>query len=185
MSFLITDSEAELLPETLPALKLTHFNGEPARDRVYSYLRCYICRGSLSFSLTVFDGFPRETSRIGLAISLDDDAKRYLFLSCSKQNGENLWLYENDAPVKQLSVAPLRYFSGGDEQGLYWGAEGILPAELFRDVFGCIPKSGMMMPGNVFLYDETESAYGSAFPAPAGIRIPSCSGFGSFLAVPY
>ncbi len=185
MSFLITDSDTPLMPETLPALKLTHFSGEPARGCVYSYLRCYLCGGSLSFSLTVFDGEPRDTARIGLALSLDDDARRYLFLSCSPHRGDSLQLYENDAPAQPLILAPLQHTSGGDEQGLYWAVQGELPAELFLRVFGRIPKSGCLMPGNVYLYDEAEAAFGCAFPADGERTVPCRSGFGSFLAVPY
>ena len=39
--------------ETLPALKITHFNGEPARGQVYAYLRCYVRDGEIPFSVTV------------------------------------------------------------------------------------------------------------------------------------
>ncbi len=185
MSFLITDSPTPLLPETLPALKLTYFNGEPSRGFVYSYLRCYVCRGSVFFSLTVFDSCPPDTARIGLALSLDEDARRFLFVSCSDRQDDRLLLYENDVPTRQLALTGLQHTRGGDEQGLYWGVQGELSAELFQDIFGCIPKTGCLMPGNVYLYDEAEAAFGSAFPVNGACGVPSCGGFGSFFAVPY
>ena len=53
--------------ETLPALKITHFNGEPARGQVYAYLRCYVRDGEIPFSVTVFDETPPHTARFGFA----------------------------------------------------------------------------------------------------------------------
>ena len=53
MSLLITNSRDALPMETLPALKITHFNGEPARGQVYAYLRCYVRDGEIPFSVTV------------------------------------------------------------------------------------------------------------------------------------
>ena len=54
MSFLITNSRDALPMETLPALKITHFNGEPARGQVYAYLRCYVRDGEIPFSVSSF-----------------------------------------------------------------------------------------------------------------------------------
>ena len=170
MAFLLTDSAAALPAETLPALKITHFYGAPARGRVYAYMRCYVRRGTLHWCATVFDGAPPATARIALAITPDDTVSRYFFLSVGK-----------DSPAR-LSLR--RRVAGADEQGEYWGAEGELPAAVFRRAFGTAPKAGSLLPGNVFLYDEAERAFGAAFPCP-GCEGPSADAFGTFLVVPY
>ena len=84
--------------ETLPALKITHFNGEPARGQVYAYLRCYVRDGEIPFSVTVFDETPPHTARFGFAVTPDDAAGTYLFASCTKQQGDALWLYRTGEP---------------------------------------------------------------------------------------
>lgn len=192
MSFLITESPDALLMETLPAWKITHFYGEPARGCVYAYLRCYVQNGAIPFSVTVFDGAPRETARIGFAVTLDDTAGTYLFASCAKGRDAALWLYRADAtgggadtPVRQFEMPALRQLSGSDEQGVYWGAEGILPAVILQEVFGRVPKTGDLLPANVFLYDEAEPAFGAACPVPPGCTVPTASGFGALVVVPY
>lgn len=180
--------------ETLPAWKITHFSGEPARGRVYAYLRCYVREGALPFGITVFDRAPRPTARFGFAVSLDagprdTGAQRYLFFSCAKQREGALWLYRAgdacDTPVRQLTPPALRQLAGGDEQGFYWGAEGVLPAELFCTVFGRAPRCGDVLPANAFLYDEAEAAFGAAAPVPPGRSVPTAAGLDTMVVVPY
>lgn len=185
MPFLITDSAAALPAETLPALKITHFYGAPRRGCVYAYLRCYVHRGAVRYSATVFDEAPPATARLGLALTLDDAARGFLLLSLGKSSGAQLALYAGDAAPKALAVPPARMGAGGDEQGLYWSAEGELPAAVFRACFGGVPRAGVFLPGNVFLYDETEAAFGAAFPVPAGEKPPTAAGFQPFMVVPY
>lgn len=190
MAFLLTDSAVPLPAETLPALKITHFYGRPARGPVYAYLRAYVYRGALCWCTTVFDAAPGPTARMGLAVSLEDGAGRYLFLSVGKAAGARLSLYRRgaagapDAPVRPLAAPAPRFFSGADEQGEYWAAEGQIPAAAFTGVFGRTPAAGCLMPGNVFLYDEAEAAFGAAFPCP-GAPGPCAAALGTFLAVPY
>ena len=116
--------------ETLPALKITHFNGEPARGQVYAYLRCYVRDGEIPFSVTVFDETPPDTARFGFAVTPDDAAGTYLFASCTKQQGDALWLYRTgepaDGPLRRLEMPPMRHLAGSDEQGFYWGCELLL-----------------------------------------------------------
>ena len=144
MSFLITNSRDALPMETLPALKITHFNGEPARGQVYAYLRCYVRDGEIPFSVTVFDETPPDTARFGFAVTPDDAAGTYLFASCTKQQGDALWLYRTgepaDVPLRRLEMPPMRHLAGSDEQGFYWSAEGVLPAQAFRTAFGRVPR---------------------------------------------
>ncbi len=187
MAFLLTDSAAALPAETLPALKITHFYGAPARGRVYAYMRCYVRRGTLHWCATVFDGAPPATARIALAVTPDDTASRYFFLSVGKDSPAHLSLRRRgtpDAEVETLALPAPRRVAGADEQGEYWGAEGELPAAVFRRAFGTAPKAGSLLPGNVFLYDEAERAFGAAFPCP-GCEGPSADAFGTFLVVPY
>lgn len=140
--------------ETLPALKITHFNGEPARGQVYAYLRCYVRDGEIPFSVTVFDETPPDTARFGFAVTPDDAAGTYLFASCTKQQGDALWLYRTgepaDVPLRRLEMPPMRHLAGSDEQGFYWSAEGVLPAQAFRTAFGRVPRVGGILPGNAF-----------------------------------
>ncbi len=185
MPFLVTDSASPLAFETLPALKVTEFYGRPRRGEVYSYLRCYVREGSLYYSVTVFDGAPPATARIGFAITAQDDARRYLFAELGKDIPCQLTLYEDDQPVQTLKAPPVRQLAGQDEQGEYWGAESVLDAQLFRTFFGCAPQAGTLLPGNVFLFDRTETAFGAAFPVPADGPVPTSRGFDSFLVVPY
>lgn len=189
LSFLITES-AEALPiETLPAWKITHFTGEPARGRVYAYLRCYVQNGAIPFGVTVFDSAPRTTARFGFAVTLDAAAQTYLFFFCAKGREGKLWLYRAgtafDTPLRPMDMPALRRLAGSDEQGVYWGAEGVIPAETLREAFGRVPKAGDLLPANAFLYDEAEAAFGAACPVPPGYTVPTTSGFGSLLVVPY
>ena len=171
--------------ETLPALKITHFNGEPARGQVYAYLRCYVRDGEIPFSVTVFDETPPHTARFGFAVTPDDAAGTYLFASCTKQQGDALWLYRTgepaDVPLRRLEMPPMRHLAGSDEQGFYWSAEGVLPAQAFRTAFGRVPRVGGILPGNAFLYDVSEPAFGAAFPVPTGAGVPTAAGFGTCL----
>lgn len=189
LSFLITESRDTLPMETLPAWKITHFYGTPARGCVYAYVRCYVQNGAIPFSVTVFDGAPRKTARIGFAVTPDDTAAMYLFASCAKGQGGTLWLYrageEADIPVRQLEMPALRELAGSDEQGVYWSAEGVLPAAALRAVFGRVPKTGDLLPANAFLYDTAEPAFGAACPVPEGCTVPTASGFGALVVVPY
>lgn len=196
LSFLITESRDALPMETLPAWKITHFYGTPARGCVYAYLRCYVQNGAIPFSVTVFDGAPRETARFGFAVTLDDTAGTYLFVSCAKGQNAALWLcraHETaaddgvpaDVPVRQLEMPAMRQLAGSDEQGVYWSAEGVLPAETLREIFGRTPKAGDLLPANAFLYDEAERAFGAACPVPPGCAVPTASGFGALVVVPY
>ena len=77
------------------------------------------------------------------------------------------------------------HLAGSDEQGFYWSAEGVLPAQAFRTAFGRVPRVGGILPGNAFLYDVSEPAFGAAFPVPAGAGVPTAAGFGTFVVVPY
>lgn len=189
MSYLISESTGPLPVETLPAWKVTHFCGAPARGQVYAYLRCYLCGGSLRYCATVFDSAPRPTARFGFAFTPEDTPRRYLFVSCAKGAAPVLRLYETgepeDVPVRTLALPPARQATGSDEQGAYWSEEGEVPAGLLRGIFGRVPQTGDVLPANVFLYDEAEAPFGAACPAPPGRRVPMAAGFGTMVVTPY
>lgn len=188
MPFLVTDSAGALPAETLPALKLTERCGQPARGHIYAYLRCYVRGGAFHYDVTVFDGAAPSTQRAGLALSADDGAERYLWAEFGAKGGESLAVCRAggegpDRPEQTLALPAVRRTAGGDEQGLYWGVQGVIPADAFLAAFGRAPRAGMILPGNVFLYDTREAAFLSAFPA-AG-RVPTAQGFEPFVIVPY
>ncbi|MCM1150384.1 MAG: hypothetical protein NC319_09940 [Butyricicoccus sp.] len=189
MPYMISYSDKPLPLETLPAWKITHFRGEPSRGPVYAYLRCYVHGGALAYSATVFDEAPPATARFGFAFTTLEKPQRYLFLVCAKQLETTLHLYEaappDDAPVQALPLPPSRHLGGSDEQGFYWSAEGEIPSELLQSVFGHVPQVGDVLPGNVFLYDEAEAAFGSACPVPEGRHVPTAEGFGALIVTPY
>ena len=187
MPFLISDSATPLLMETVPVLKITHFYGHPQRDEVYAYLRCFVCKGALHFCLTGFDEAPPATVRFGLALQSADCLGRYLFLSVGKESGAALSLCEGDtgAVLGSLAAPPVQVVTGGDEQGLYWSAQGVLPAQVFSAQFSAPMRAGALWAGNVFLYDTQDTAFGAAFPVPAGCTVPTGAGFDSFTVVPY
>lgn len=189
MSYLISESADALPMETLPAWKITHFCGVPARGMVYAYLRCYIRAGALFYCATVFDSTPRPTARFGFAFTPEPTPRRYLFLTCAKGAAPTLRLYEtaapHDRPVRTLALPPARQSTGSDEQGEYWSEEGEVPASILQGVFGHIPQPGDVLPANVFLYDEAEAPFGAACPAPRDSRVPTAAGFGTMVVTPY
>lgn len=86
--------------------------------------------------------------------------------------------------LRRLEAA-MRHLAGSDEQGFYWSAEGVLPAQAFRTAFGRVPRVGGILPGNCLLYDVSEPAFGAAFPVPQVRAFPPQPGFGTFVVVPY
>lgn len=189
MSYLISESADALPMETLPAWKITHFCGEPSRGRVYAYLRCYLHGGALAYCAAVFDAAPRPTARLGFAFAPGDTPRRYLFLSCAKGAPPVLRLYETggarDVPVRGLASPSARQTAGSDEQGEYWSEEGEISAGVLQGIFGRMPQAGGVLSANVFLYDEAESPFGAACPAPPGRGVPTAEGFGTMIVTPY
>ena len=91
MPFLVTDSASPLAFETLPALKVTEFYGQPRRGEVYSYLRCYVHRERCTTASRCLTASPPATARIGLAVTADDTARRYLFAVLAKDAPRRIW----------------------------------------------------------------------------------------------
>ncbi|MEG0768521.1 MAG: hypothetical protein RRZ93_05120 [Ruthenibacterium sp.] len=182
MAFLVTDSAAPLLMETVPALKITHFYGHALRDHVYAYLRCYVLHGDMHCCFTSFDGAPPEGARMALCLQPASGGSTLIY-SVGKQVGASLTVQETNAALSELPAAQI--VTGGDEQGLYWSATGILPASAFRAAFGAAPSTGAVYAGNLFAYSLDETAFGTAFPVPPGERALTQAGFDAFTIVPY
>ncbi|MDO5602213.1 MAG: hypothetical protein Q4G07_05535 [Oscillospiraceae bacterium] len=186
MSFLVTASDASVVLDTMPALKLTSWNGSPARDTVYSYGKLCLQKGSLALGGWVFDGRPPESQRFCAAFNFAP-ALCGDFLSYTVSSGgvAVCMLHQPGGRVLSCAAPQPQMSNGNDEQGYYWAFEALLPKELIAAYFGQSPAAGSAFSGNLFLYDAEEDAFGSAFPVPAGRRAPTAEGFGDFVAVPY
>ena len=178
LPFLLTDSREALSMNTLPALKLTHFSGHPARGEVYAYVRLYLFEGALRLCVTSFDETPPETARMALCLAFADDETRTVRVVFSKYAEAAV-----DLPGRTQSV-PTILSTGADEQGWYWQREGELSEALLREALGRAPRAGDVLAGNVIAYDESEDAFGAAFPVP-GKDAFSPDGFDVFPVVSY
>lgn len=187
LAFLITDSDTPLLMETVPALKLTEFSGTPARDNVYAYLRCYVHAGTMMLSAASFDGAPRATARFCVCMGFADAPQRYLCWAAAPSGEAALTLRDakTDAVLDTLPCPAVHIVTGGDEQGLFWIAEGCVRADTFRQALGLVPRAGCVMTGNAFLCDTEEAAFGAAAPVPAGFAAPTAAGMDTWMVVPY
>ena len=189
MAFLITDSAAPLLMETVPALKITHYYGHAVRDNVYAYLRCFVRSGSVYCCFTCFDEAPPETAFLALCLQPADRSETALCFAAGKGSGTVLTVRGADGTVLKTLAAQaadaVQVVTGGDEQGLYWSINAVLPATAFSEVFGDTPKSGSVFAGNLYLCNSAETAFGAAFPVPEGAGALSALGFGTFMVVPY
>lgn len=79
----------------------------------------------------------------------------------------------------------MRHLARSDEQGFYWSAEGVLPAQAFRTAFGLCAQGGRHPAGNAFCMTFPNPAFGAAFPVPQVRAFPPQPGFGTFVVVPY
>lgn len=179
MPFLLTDSPEPLAMNTLPALKLTHFSACPRRGEIYAYARFYVCRGAIRFCVTGFDETPPESARMAFVFAYPENEVRCVRTVLFKY-GETV----AESSAGQRAVDTI-LSTGADEQGWYWQREGELDAEFLRKALGRAPKSGDVLVGNVVSYDETETAFGSAFPVPFGEDAFSPDGFDVFPVVSY
>lgn len=157
---------------------------------MYAYLRCYVHKGALCYNLLVFDEAPPPTARIGFALCPAESEGEFLFASFGRAPGSDalaLCLAQPGggyAAVRAFSAPAAKRSAGEDEQGPYWCAEGVLPAQVLREAFGKAPHAGEFWPGNVFLYDTAAPGFGAAFPCERG---PGgwLASFEPFMVVPY
>ena len=179
MPFLLTDSREPLAMNTLPALKLTHFHGAPARGEVYAYVRMYLFHGAVRFCVTGFDETPPKTARMALCLAFAEDERRAVRVVLSKYADAAAEFPGRSEKVKTLLS------TGADEQGWYWQREGELDARLVQEALGRLPKAGDVLVGNAVSYDVSEDAFGAAFPVPEGADAFSPDGFDVFPVVAY
>lgn len=182
MSFLITVSDTPAVLDTMPALKLTYWNGCPMRDTVYSYGKLAFQDGALTLGGWIFDGNPASQQRFSAVFQFAPDT--LLSYTVSPAGEGSCRLTRADGSVLTCQTSPLHMGAGCDEQGPYWSFEVTLPRELFLTHFGRAAAPQDTFFGNLFLYDTREDAFGSAFPVSEGAAPPADS-FGSFIAVPY
>lgn len=186
MSFLVTASDSAMVLDTMPALKLTNWNGSPARDTVYSYGKLYLHSGGLALGGWIFDGHPPEGQRFCAAFNFAPAlCGDFLSYTVSPQGRAVCALHQPGGKLLACDAPAPVMASGNDEQGYYWSFETLLPKELILRYFGLPPSAGGTFSGNLFLFNTEEDAFGSAFPVPAGGRVPTPQGFGAFVAVPY
>lgn len=184
MSALLTCSNVPLPIETVPAVKIVNFNGEPKADNVYAYARLYALNGSLCFCLTRFEQAPAFTARMGIVLSNIDDTGRFLFLSAAF-NGENsLQIYENEKLSQQLPPIKLQITSGTDEQGWYFSVNGEIDSGLLEAVKVTLQPKNVFLC-NIYSYDITESAFGAAYKTPVLNSIPTIQGVEPIVCVSY
>lgn len=164
---------------TLPALKLTHFRGVPARGEIYAYARMYLYQGAVRFCVTEFDETPPETACMALCLAFADDERRAVRVVLSKYADA---VAELPGCAKTLETL---LSTGADEQGWYWQREGELDAALVREALGRTPRAGDVLVGNVISYDTDGDAFGAAFPVPEGADAFSPDGFDVFPVVAY
>lgn len=191
MPFLITDSATPLLMETVPALKVSHFYGNPARGNVYAYLRCYVHKGDFHCCMSEFDAAPPMDTRMAIAICPAEDTETFLLFSLGKEEpSATLTLCDKEGNTLKTLDAPMTALTcGEDEQGLFWSRTGVLSGKIFKESFGAAPRAGDVYVGNVLLYQENETAFGTAFPmsiaSPLEAGPVRMAGFEPFTIVPY
>ncbi len=187
MPFFITDSGEPLLMDTVPAVKLCNFNGEPSRGEVYAYMRCYACKGALHLSFTEFDEAPPDGTHMSLALMPADRDDCFLYLELDKNAVCTLRLLDakDKSCIKELAPPHADIVTGSDEQGLYWCGETVLDNEIFDKVLFAPMRTGAVFAGNVFLRNDGEAAFGSAFKVPPQESAPTAAGFDVFTVVPY
>lgn len=185
MPVLVERAESAVVMDTLPVLKLTEWYGLPGRGTVYTYGRLYVRGGekaALCVGMTVFDGRPPATQR---ACAAFDFGRGTLWLRFSPGrevrafcvSGQNLW---------SLPEPECVFGAGSDEQGWYWQAQCTVDEALLAGCGAGLPAVGSSFSGGLFLTDEMEEAFGSAFAfSGSGVPKPGPACFDEFVVVPY
>ncbi|MEG2053811.1 MAG: hypothetical protein RR052_02615 [Oscillospiraceae bacterium] len=186
MSFLVTASTKEILLDTLPAVKITHYNGVLRRDNVYAYAKLYVLNGGVQISFTVFDENPPQTQRMAAAFNFAmDKCDDFLFCSSDCKGEVAFTLYRKNGDSTPLMTTKAQVNGGEDEQGFYWNVEFNISKKLIVDNFGNTPFKNNLFCGNIYLYDTQETAFGSAFKVSLADKLPFQANCGQFVCVPY
>lgn len=185
MAALLTCTQTPLVMDTVPAVKIVNFNGSPKKDMVYAYARLYVLNGALCFRLTRFEEAPSENVRMGIAICSANQTDKFLYLWVDFNANAQLCIYNNGAILQSYTSPKISVSHGGDEQGLYFTAEGTINGDIIETALGQKMKPNAVFAGNIYSYDVTESSFGAAFKVPIGQAIPTQSGFEAFTCVSY
>ncbi|MEG1126312.1 MAG: hypothetical protein RSE10_06420 [Oscillospiraceae bacterium] len=185
MSAFIPCSNIPLQSETVPAIKILHFNGHPRADEVYAYARIYACDGLLHYCFMRFEEEPADTVRFGFALANADKTGEFVFLNIGFKGCASLGYYKNNKLCEELSLQKPRLFTSGDEQGLYNGAEGVISLDALKAYLKREFAPGEVFVGNFFSYDTSEAAFGCAFAVPLGESIPTTAGFEPLLCISF
>ena len=174
-----------LLPETLPAVKILHFNGAPRRDTVYAYARISACGDALHCSFLRFEEAPAASVRMALAITSADCTNAFALVSVSFAGQASFDYYETGKEPQNMPIAAPHVYKGTDEQGFYNGADCTVPLDTLAKLLDKAFVPGAVFAGNVYSYDITEAAFGAAFAVPISERIPTAAGFEAFTCVSF
>lgn len=184
MSALLTCANSALPIETIPAIKIVHFNGSPKADEVYAYARIYALSGSLQFCLTRFEQAMHQDVRMGITIANIDNANTYLFLDISFNGDCNISVYENDKKINTIKNIKVQITSGTDEQGWYYSAQGTIDVNLLASVNVSLQPSKVFLC-NIYSYNISETAFGAAYKTPVLTSIPTNKGVKPIVCVSY
>ncbi len=184
MSMLVSYTKTPMVLDAVGALKVTHYYGRSALDDVYTYLRAFVLRGDLIFSLTAFEQAPPPESRIAAAFRFVPDKAPFFYLTVGPDGPAEAFLAgEGGMTPISLPEAGSR-FGGSDEQGFYWGYAFTLPRSFLAQL-GADLLPGSVFTGNLYKYAVGEAAFGAAFPCDAAAGFPNGENFGEFVVVPY
>ncbi len=178
MAVLVNHTDADIVMDTLPVIKLTEWYGVPGRDQVYAYARVCICRNALRVSMTVFDGEPPATQQ---AIAVLELGGRLFQLAFTPERRVSFVDCTDAVPVS-LPAPPCLFSAGSDEQGWYWQALCTVSADALEQCGVPLPVPGDSFRAGFFLQDEAEEAFGSAFPINSSEKT-AC--LGELAVIPY
>ncbi len=184
MSMLVSYTQTPMVLDAVGALKVTHYYGRSALDDVYTYLRAFVLRGDLIFSLTAFEQTPPAESRIAVAFRFLPEKDPFFYLTVGPACPVEAFLSGSNGMVSLSLPQQGNRFGGSDEQGFYWGYEFCLPSS-FLAKMGAKLLPGSVFTGNLYKYAVGESAFGAAFPCDPSLGFPRGENFGEFVVVPY
>lgn len=119
-------SQAPLVMDALPALTARYYRGKPA---LYTQARAYLSPRGLHVGLWVFQRQP-QAATLAYFMAAGSAGTACVAMSADAANLYELPLSPVPLPSGNGNGPPdeLRFFSGTDEQGWYWGGQCLLPA---------------------------------------------------------
>ena len=107
---LVSYTQTPMVLDAVGALKVTHYYGRSALDDVYTYLRAFVLRGDLIFSLTAFEQTPPAESRIAVAFRFLPEKDPFFYLTVGPACPVEAFLSGSNGMVS-LSLPCLLYTS--------------------------------------------------------------------------